>query len=196
MGTAAGLGTRSTTSAGCCAPGQSCSPTDNATGSPPSSRCRPTSRSRRPGGSTSASSPPTDTPTGPPARPPSPRSLTTSARDVPPALTELIILGRTLRRRAGDVLAYFDRPGTSNGPTEAINSLPRTPPRHRPGLPQPHQLHPQITARHRRVPTPTTSSSAVSRSGPDRRRSDPTGPASRIGLIGQLEQGSVMASQL
>ena len=29
--------------------------------------------------------------------------------------------GRTLARRAADVLAYFDRPGTSNGPTEAIN---------------------------------------------------------------------------
>ncbi len=43
------------------------------------------------------------------------------SHDVPPALTELITLGRTLRRRAGDVLAYFDRPGTSNGPTEAIN---------------------------------------------------------------------------
>ena len=27
----------------------------------------------------------------------------------------------TLKRRANDVLAYFDRPGTSNGPTEAIN---------------------------------------------------------------------------
>lgn len=27
----------------------------------------------------------------------------------------------TLKRRAADVLAYFDRPGTSNGPTEAIN---------------------------------------------------------------------------
>jgi transposase len=43
------------------------------------------------------------------------------SRGVPPALTELITLGRTLKRRAGDVLAYFDRPGTSNGPTEAIN---------------------------------------------------------------------------
>ena len=43
------------------------------------------------------------------------------SHDVPPALTELITLGRTLTRRAGDVLAYFDRPGTSNGPTEAIN---------------------------------------------------------------------------
>jgi len=40
---------------------------------------------------------------------------------VPAALTELITLGRTLNKRAGDVLAYFDRPGTSNGPTEAIN---------------------------------------------------------------------------
>ncbi|MGN6245178.1 MAG: ISL3 family transposase [Motilibacteraceae bacterium] len=41
--------------------------------------------------------------------------------DVPAALTEIRTLGRTLIRRAADVLAYFDRPGTSNGPTEAIN---------------------------------------------------------------------------
>jgi transposase len=47
--------------------------------------------------------------------------ITTISRGVPSALTELITLGRTLRRRAADVLAYFDRPGTSNGPTEAIN---------------------------------------------------------------------------
>jgi len=40
---------------------------------------------------------------------------------VPGALMELRKLGRTLNRRASDVLAYFDRPGTSNGPTEAIN---------------------------------------------------------------------------
>jgi len=40
---------------------------------------------------------------------------------VPRALTELVTLGRTLTKRAADVLAYFDRPGTSNGPTEAIN---------------------------------------------------------------------------
>jgi transposase len=40
---------------------------------------------------------------------------------VPAELTEIITLGRTLSKRAGDVLAYFDRPGTSNGPTEAIN---------------------------------------------------------------------------
>ena len=40
---------------------------------------------------------------------------------VPAARTKLRLLGRTLSRRATDVLAYFDRPGTSNGPTEAIN---------------------------------------------------------------------------
>lgn len=40
---------------------------------------------------------------------------------VPAALSEVLTLGRTLKKRAADVLAYFDRPGTSNGPTEAIN---------------------------------------------------------------------------
>ena len=40
---------------------------------------------------------------------------------VPGALREVTALGRTLKKRATDVLAYFDRPGTSNGPTEAIN---------------------------------------------------------------------------
>lgn len=40
---------------------------------------------------------------------------------VPTALAELATLGRTLTKRAADILAYFDRPGTSNGPTEAIN---------------------------------------------------------------------------
>lgn len=39
---------------------------------------------------------------------------------VPAALTELVTLGRALKKRAADVLAHFDRPGTSNGPTEAI----------------------------------------------------------------------------
>ncbi|MTG88367.1 ISL3 family transposase [Cellulosimicrobium sp. BIT-GX5] len=43
------------------------------------------------------------------------------ASGVPTALTELATLGRTLKKRAADVLAFFDLPGTSNGPTEAIN---------------------------------------------------------------------------
>jgi transposase len=50
------------------------------------------------------------------------RALIGCLRDgVPAPLTELRRLGRTLTQRAADVLAYFDRPGTSNGPTEALN---------------------------------------------------------------------------
>ena len=40
---------------------------------------------------------------------------------MPCDLSELVTLGRTLTKRAADVLAFFDLPGTSNGPTEAIN---------------------------------------------------------------------------
>ena len=47
--------------------------------------------------------------------------IVTLGAGVPTALTELRRLGRTLTQRASDILAYFDRPGTSNGPTEAIN---------------------------------------------------------------------------
>jgi len=47
--------------------------------------------------------------------------ITSLTDGVPKALIELRRLGRTLVKRAADVLAYFDRPGTSNGPTEAIN---------------------------------------------------------------------------
>ncbi len=43
------------------------------------------------------------------------------ASGVPAALTEIRRLGRTFKQRAVDILAFFDRPGTSNGPTEAIN---------------------------------------------------------------------------
>jgi transposase len=43
------------------------------------------------------------------------------AEGVPEALPEVARLGRTLKRRATDILAYFDHPRTSNGPTEAIN---------------------------------------------------------------------------
>ena len=40
---------------------------------------------------------------------------------VPHSLMEIVTLGRTLKRRAGDILANFNHPQTSNGPTEAIN---------------------------------------------------------------------------
>lgn len=46
------------------------------------------------------------------------------SRGVPAALSEVVTLGRTLRKRTTDVLAYFEMPGTSNGPTEAILPKP------------------------------------------------------------------------
>ena len=44
-----------------------------------------------------------------------------NSHNVVAALTEIITLVRTPTRRAADIVAYFDRPGTSNGPTVAIN---------------------------------------------------------------------------
>ena len=49
------------------------------------------------------------------------RLINSVSHGVPTALSEVLTLGRTLKKRSADVLAYFDRPGTSNGPTEAIN---------------------------------------------------------------------------
>lgn len=48
------------------------------------------------------------------------RLIDSISTGVPKALVEITKLGRTLKKRAADVLAYFDRPSTSNGPTEAI----------------------------------------------------------------------------
>ena len=44
-----------------------------------------------------------------------------TSTSMPSSLTELTTLGRTLKRRAADILAYFDHPHTTGGPTEAIN---------------------------------------------------------------------------
>ena len=74
---------------------------------------------------------------------------------VPTTLTEITRLGRTLKQRATDVLAYFDRPGTSNGPTEAIWPS-GAPPRLRTRVPQPHQLHGPMPAQDRRIEAMTT----------------------------------------
>jgi len=81
---------------------------------------------------------------------------------VPAALSEVITLGRTLKRRAADVLAYFDRPGTSNGPTEAINGRLE----HLRGTALGFRNLTNYIARslleNRRLQTPTTPSSAMS----------------------------------
>ncbi|GAA4778929.1 hypothetical protein GCM10025784_29070 [Citricoccus nitrophenolicus] len=64
--------------------------------------------------------------------------LESIGRGVPSPFSEIITLGRNLTKRAADLLAYFDRPGTSNGPTGAING----------------RL--EYLTRDRRLPTPTT----------------------------------------
>ena len=51
------------------------------------------------------------------------RLIDTLKNGVPAGLAELRTLGRTLQRRRDDILAFFDHPGTSNGPSEAINGL-------------------------------------------------------------------------
>ena len=79
----------------------------------------------------------------------------TSTR-VPRDLTELITLGRRLKRRAGDILAYFDHPHTSNGPTEAINGRLEHLRGTALGLAKPHQLRRPLPPRNRRIQTPTT----------------------------------------
>ena len=79
-----------------------------------------------------------------------------TSTSVPSSLPELITLGRTLKRRAGDILAYFDHPHTSNGPTEAINGRLEHLRGSALGLAKPHPLHHPITPRNRRIQTPTT----------------------------------------
>ncbi len=84
--------------------------------------------------------------------------ITSTACGVPPELSEVTTLGRTLHTRATDVLAYLNRPRTSNGPTQGAQRPPGTPTRHRAGLSQPHQLHHPLTTRSRRIQAPPTPS--------------------------------------
>jgi hypothetical protein len=51
------------------------------------------------------------------------RLIASTSHDVPAALREIITLGRTLTRRAADILAYFDRPLTGNGAQAIIAHL-------------------------------------------------------------------------
>ena len=60
---------------------------------------------------------------------------------VPDGLEEIQTLARTLTERASDILAYFDRPRTSNGPTEAINGRLEHLRGIALGFAQPHALH-------------------------------------------------------
>lgn len=51
------------------------------------------------------------------------RLITSIQSGVPAGLDELRSLGQTMKRRRDDILAFFDHPGTSNSPTEAVNGL-------------------------------------------------------------------------
>ncbi|CAM2964061.1 ISL3 family transposase [Actinomyces slackii] len=49
------------------------------------------------------------------------RAIDSLTRPIPAGLEEITALAKTLTSRSQDILAYFERPHTSNGPTEAIN---------------------------------------------------------------------------
>ena len=86
-----------------------------------------------------------------------------TSTSMPSSLTELTTLGRTLKRRATDILAYFDHPHHQQWPHRSHQRPPRTLTRIRPRIPQPHQLHHPLPPRNRRIQTPTTPSIMKSR---------------------------------
>jgi len=90
------------------------------------------------------------------------RPIDSISHGVPAALNELVTLGRTLTRRAGDILAYFDRPVTSNGLTEAINGSLEHLRGTALGFRNLTNLCRQITPRDRRIQTLTTPSIVMS----------------------------------
>ena len=49
--------------------------------------------------------------------------ITSLHSSIPTGLQKLRSLGQTMTRHRDDILAFFDHPGTSNGPTEAINGF-------------------------------------------------------------------------
>jgi transposase len=78
------------------------------------------------------------------------RLIESISHGVPATPTEVITLGRTLTKRAADVLAGLLRPTRHvQRPDRGHQRPTRTPPRLRPRLPQPHQLHRQVPARSR-----------------------------------------------
>jgi Transposase len=107
------------------------------------------------------------------------------SKGVPAALVEVVTLGRTLKKRADDVLADVDRPGTSNGPAEAISGRLE------------HLRGSALGFRNLTNYTPTTPPEACSRpAGSDHdytlNRGEPSIPED-VGLPGQDRYGAVVA---
>ena len=69
------------------------------------------------------------------------RLISSLRQAVPTGLEEITEPARTLTERSADILAHFDHPGSSNGPTEAVNGRLEHLRGIAPGLAQPHQLH-------------------------------------------------------
>ncbi len=88
----------------------------------PSSRCGCTGEPDTPAGGTAGEAGASDrTDCGVAVRARVEALIASISSGVPGILREVITLGRTLKKWATDVLAYFECPGTSNGPTEALN---------------------------------------------------------------------------
>ena len=62
------------------------------------------------------------------------QAISSLKQTVPDGLEETTTRARALTERASDILAYFDRPRTSNGPTPSHQRTPGAPTRHRPGI--------------------------------------------------------------
>jgi transposase len=84
------------------------------------------------------------------------------ASGVPATLTEIRKLGRTLRQRATDILAFLRPARHVERPHRGHQRQARTSPRQRPRIPEPDELHRTLVARSRRIQTPTTPSIAMS----------------------------------
>ena len=103
------------------APGPVCSPMPRPSAWRTSSLMIATLRSRPPGASTSARFQAYRVEDPGLGRFLMQRLIDSLRQAVPDGLEEIQTLARTITERAADILAYFDRPRTSNGPTEAIN---------------------------------------------------------------------------
>lgn len=92
----------------------------NRKGHTPEQRSRSTLTSTRPGAST-ANDPAYREPDKTNGEQTMPAPIGSVISGVPAALIEIPRLGRTLKQRADDALAFFNGPGTCNAPAEANN---------------------------------------------------------------------------
>ena len=83
---------------------------------------------------------------------------TLTSTHIPRSLTELMTLGRTLTRRAGDTPGLLRPPPHHRRSHRSHQRPPRTLTRLCPRIPKPHPLHHPLPPRNRRIQTPTTPS--------------------------------------